>query len=158
MQVILNFYFKLVVFLIKNLYICIVFIKNVNMILHLLFLLGLASLSIEAADSTLSTTIKRWLYIDRERSWVRALSQFNFYKRALPSWLLAVLGIPIFVIIIITNILRLFIGLIACPYCISAWAGFLFSFLIQNYDPITSIIFGGITIILTRIIDRFLCL
>ena len=124
----------------------------------IIFLIGLAALAIEVADSDLATTLKTLLFIDRERSFLVAASKPKSFFKVLPTWIQYTVIVPIIVFIfnILFYIIRMVVRLINCPFCISMWFGTVFSYAYLGHNIIESICLGGITILITKIIDRYI--
>ena len=128
------------------------------MILTIIFLIGIASISIEIADSTLSNLIKKLFFIDRERTLLVATSKPQSFFKVLPKWVQFTVAIPIliFLINIFFQLVRVLIKLLNCAFCISFHLGWMFTFFYLQEPLLLAFIFGGITIVITRIIDKFL--
>ena len=127
------------------------------MILTILFLIGLAAIAIEVADSELSNSIKKLLFIDRERSFLIALGSPKNYFSFLPQWIKYTIIIPIIIWIssFLFKLVRGGVKLIACPICLSMWMGAIFSYTYLNYPLIPSILLGGLTMAITIVLDKF---
>ena len=75
-------------------------IKKVFMVMTIFLLIGLAALAIEVSDSDLAFIIKRFFFIDRERTFLIALSIPKSFFKLLPAWVQYTVVVPIVVIII----------------------------------------------------------
>lgn len=128
------------------------------MIMTVLLLIGLCGLGLMVADSEASNLIKRLFYVDRERSLLIAASKPNSYFKMLPNFFKYTLIIPliIFLLAILFMIIRWFVRLIQCPFCLSWWFGALFSLFYLQLPIIESILMGGVCYVLTNIIDSLI--
>ena len=127
----------------------------VELIIFIILLFGLSMLAIESVESELAIRIKTFFKLTPDNATVCAMSKWGFYKRVL-GW-----GIyPLFPIVILMllffKLISFLTKLIDCPYCLSFWYGSLFAFLYLGTDVFISIIIGGLTVLITHIIDKFI--
>lgn len=124
-------------------------------VFFLVQLIGLAMFSIEAADSQLSEKIRKFTGLHSSNKVVNTFSNKWFWFKVLGNFFY--LLIPIWgIIYIFFNILRFLIELWECPFCLSFWIGTAFSFFYYDYSLLLSFVFGGVTVFITRLIDKYL--
>lgn len=125
------------------------------MLILIIYIIGLAGLAIQMADSELANTIKKLLRIDYERNILIALATPTQYYKVLPNWVgyTIIITILIYILSLIAYLIRMVIRLLNCPVCISFWLGFFF--FSTNYSTIEAIVMGGATTVMTMIIDKY---
>ena len=120
------------------------------MITTLLILLGFAALSVEIAyHSSLAYDIKHALGLTEDKlPKIGILSQWKFWKKFLPKYLIFLAIIPLIFFIIYYKIIEL----INCPYCQSAWYGFFYGIYLQKVIP-EALGFAGLCVFFVYIIE-----
>ena len=125
------------------------------LLLIVFILVGLAMLAIEVVDSELSLAIKNFFNFTPENRTVRAARKLGFYKRVFGGWFY-VLFLPIVIpALIFYNAIFFLIKLFDCPFCLSFHFGWITAYYYLGTDVFMSIIMGAVTLLITKIIDKF---
>lgn len=123
----------------------------------ILILIGLASLSIEIVDSTLSNKIKKFFCLTPNNTIVDVLSSFKVYRGITGKWFIVLL--PLWLpVILFFNFHKLLIELLDCPFCVSFHLGWTFFYFYLNTDVFISILAGSLAVLITKIIDKYVTL
>lgn len=128
------------------------------MIIYIVILIATAVLATEIAyNSELAYMVKKLIWLDEERSALKAMSRFSFYTKLLGTVSYILLPL-IFVNIILVNIYKLLIKMANCPYCLSFHIGWVMVLMVTTVTIPEVFIFGLLGIATTHFYERYVML